>query len=223
MNAWTARTARFALCWAISSPLLGCGGGGSSPEPVACIPVHAIVQIEGDSIAHGTGATDLAFTPPGLLRAAGFTVVDTALPGSTSADRISGDVIRGQGTRFQPFPQGIVGNVYLTEWGVNNALYGMSVEAFKADLRKIASVPGAILMTPTPMADIDDSAYAQAVRDIGAELRVTVVDVNAYVLSLPNWRVLLVDGVHPSDALYRMVYAQVAPVVRAKVNELECR
>ena len=202
--------------------LTACGGGGSSPEP--CKPVAAIVEISGDSIAHGTGATDAAFTPPGLLKAAGFTVIDSALPGSTSADRISGDVIRGQGTRFQPLPQGIVGNVYLTEWGVNDALYGLSVDSFKANIRRIAAIPGAVLMTPTPMAGGDDSAYAQAVRDVGKELGVQVIDVQAYVLNLPNWKVLLVDGVHPSDALYRMIYANlVIPAVRAKVNQMECR
>ena len=105
------------------------------------------------------------------------------------------------------------------------------MDSFKVDIRKIASVPGAILMTPTPIdlskphlpETVDDALYAQAVRDVAAEVKIPLVDVNAYVLALPNWQTLLVDGVHPSSALYASIYAQVVPVVQAKVDALACR
>lgn len=210
--------------------MTGCGGGGSAP-PAPCVPQAVVLQIEGDSISLGVGGTDPSTAPAALLKAAfpAATVVATGLSGSTTSDRINGTVILGQGTAFQPFPAGVVGDIYLTEWGVNDARYAIPIETYKANLRKIASVPGAVLMTPTPMDTTkaiaaDDSSYAQAVRDVGKELGVPVIDVNAYVLSVPNWQLLLVDGVHPSDALYRSIYGSVVvPAVTPLVARLKCQ
>ena len=204
-----------------------CGGSGEGHS--GCTPAAVVIQLEGDSIAAGSGATDAAFTPAALLRAAfpSATVVSTAQPGSTSSDRISGAPIPGHG-RFLPFPQGVVGNIYLTNWGVNDARLGVPIAEFKVNLRKIASVPGAVLQTPTPMTGPlsngqSTAAYAQAVREVGAELGVPVADVQAYVLGLPNWQALLVDGVHPRDELYAlMVRDVIAPVVRRQVARSAC-
>jgi len=203
--------------------LTACGGGGETNAPdTASIQVPQVIEISGDSTAHGNGATVSEWTPPYLLRAAfpSIVVVDTSLSGSTSSDRITGEVVRGQGTRFKPFPNGVVGTVYLTNWGVNDAAYGTPLADYKANLRKIGSVPGAIFMTPVPSTNVDDSPYAQAMREVAVEIGVDLIDVNAYVLGLANWRVLEADGTHPGDALYRMIYAQ---VVVPEVTRVLCR
>lgn len=199
--------------------LTACGGGGSAtPAAAATACAPTVIQIEGDSISVGVGATDPANRPLPLLRAAfpSATVLDTGLAGSTSSDRMTGATIQGQGTAFAPFPAGVKGTVYVTEFGVNDAWYGLPVADFKANVRRLAAVPGAVLATPTPIdlarasprpESVPTAAYAQAVREVAAEAGVPLADVQAYVLAQPNWQVLLVDGVHPSDALYRMIYA----------------
>ena len=194
------------------------------PAP-ACVPVAVTLEVTGDSISTGSGATDVAFTPASLLRAAfpSISVVLTGQGGSTSSDRISGAPIPGHG-QFQPFPLGSVGNLHLSNFGVNDAIQGVPLETYRANLRKIASLPGSILQTPTPIVGVSDAAYAQVVREVGAELGVPVADVQAYVLSLPNWEVLLVDGTHPGDALYRLIEANVVvPAVARQVATLQCR
>lgn len=186
------------LLLALCLCLAACGGGGSG----VCSPT---VQVEGDSIAKR------------LVLNVNAPVTNTAIGSTTTADRISGSA------GFQPFPQGISGSVYVTNWGVNDAYQRLPLPQYKANLRLIAAQPGAVLMTPTPM-DLtqpytaDDSAYAQAVRDIGVEMRVPVIDTNAWFLAQPNWPSGLSDGVHPTPAWQAAMEQQVIdPAVNARI------
>jgi lysophospholipase L1-like esterase len=211
---------------------LAAGAGAAASAPAAatsCVHRPVVVQLEGDSISVGTGASEVAATPPVLLRDAvpDAKVIATGIVGTTSADRILG---RGG---YQPFPSGVVGDVYVTQFGVNNAWYGMSVARFKADVRRLATIPGAVLVTPTPIdmaraaprpETVDTERYARAVRAVAAETGAPLADVHAYVLSLPDWRTFLVDGVHPGDVLYRRIYAEVVgPVVARLSKAIACR
>lgn len=187
----------------VSLVLAACGGGGGESCSVT-------VQIEGDSIAKQLGTA----LPVGAR------VINTAIGSTTTSDRISG------AAGFQPFPQGVSGSVYFTNWGVNDAYLQVPLVQYKANLRRIAATPGAVLMTPTPM-DLsqpytaDDSAYAQGVRDIGLELNVPVLDAQAWLLAKPNWQSALVDGVHLSaTAQDAMVRELVAPGIQARIQGL---
>lgn len=208
--------------------LSACGGGGDTPP--ACVPAAAVVvQMEGTSVTLGHGATDPAFTPEALLRAelvkrwpTDVSLVVTAHGGATTRDRMAGT------DGYQAFPAGVVGNVYVAEWGPNDAYFGVPLAEFTANERRFAAVPGVILQTPTPM-DVskpytaDDVAYAAAVRTVAAGAGVPLIDVQAYVLAQPNWQALFVDGVHPTDALNRMLVANViAPAVIAQVAKARC-
>lgn len=170
----------------------------------------------GDSIQARTDPDGLG----PLLQAAldkkfsGVTVTVLAKHGATAADLTS----QGQ-------PTGLTS----VGVGANDAANGVPVEAYKTSLRNFAPGASLILQTPGPMDTskpytADDAAYAQAVRDVAKERGAMLIDVQSYVLSLPNWQVLYPDGTHPSDALNRMLVADViAPAVSQAVAPLRCQ
>lgn len=191
-------------------------GGGVAPAPSAC---SSTIQLEWDSTGHGTGATDPSATPTALVQAAfpNAVVTNTSLGGATSSDRITGNPILGQGTSFPPWPAGAYGKVYVSGFGINNAWYGLSLDQYRLDIRKIAAREGTVLVTPTPInldlphpsTAVDTAPYAQVVREEGAAAGRIVVDAYTYVINRPNWKSELVDSVHPGNQLYRNLYASV--------------
>src|SRR6185369_5076931 len=84
---------------------------------------------------------------------------------------------------------------------------GVTQEQFRANLRKLASVAVAVLETPSPTtADVYDTApMAVIVREVAAEKHVALADVQAYVLSVPDWKDHLPDGIHPDAALHELI------------------
>jgi lysophospholipase L1-like esterase len=196
------------------------------PAPAPCVPQDVVVQLQGDSIGWGVGATDPNSTPDMLLRAAlsarwpsGVTVAQTSQGGAATHDRLDGT------DSVPPYPRGIVGNVYITNYGVNDALQRVPVETYKANLRQVLTLSGTsvIMQTPTPVVPVDVAPYADAAREVAAELNLPVADANTVVHDLADWRDMLVDGVHPNDALYQQMMSNaVVPAVMKEVAKLRC-
>lgn len=196
---------------ALAATLTACGGGGSSeptkpapptqqPAQVCARPV--IVQAFGDSTQEQQGnylqlALDIALGP-------GFALVENhGVSGTTAAE----------------FPAAKVkpGAVTLANYGINDSRApGASVAAYKANLRKIAPT---LFETPSPPHD----SYAQAMREVAAELGRPVIDVSAKVRAMPGWEGRVWDGVHPDPGLYGIIARDiVAPALAAEVRKRLC-
>jgi len=183
-----------------------CGGGGSGdvsqPKPAKVCSGPVIVQAFGDSTQEQQGnylqlALDIALGP-------GFALVENhGVSGTTAAE----------------FPAAKVkpGAVTLANYGINDSRApGASVAAYKANLRKIAPT---MFQTPSPPHD----SYAQAMREVAAELGRPVIDVSAKVRAIPGWEGRIWDGVHPDPGLYWIVSSQiVAPAVAEVVRKAQC-
>lgn len=190
----------------LAAALSACGGGGgptSSPaaQPAkVCGPV--IVQAFGDSTQEQQGnylqlALDLRLGP-------GVAVVQNlGVSGATAA--------------AFPASQVQAGSITVVNYGINDSRApGASVADYKARLRKIAPT---IFQTPSPPFD----SYAQAMREVAAELGRPVIDVSAGVRALPGWEVRVWDGVHPDPGLYWIISQQiVAPAVADAVRRESC-
>lgn len=65
-------------------------------------------------------------------------------------------------------------------------------------------------------------AYVEKLRDVAARNHVALVSQYDYILALPDWRSLLSDCLHPTEALYRIkgqrVAATLVPIVRPWFN-----
>lgn len=178
--------------------LAACGGGGSSAptnEPLgsAC---SVSVLLNGDSTAWGFepgggGARATIYPELALQRAmdarfgAGVVTVATgAVSGTTSADALS-----------QPRDADIV--VYNP--GINDVAYGVQPEAYRANLRVLATVPGAVFVTPTPV--WQQVGYDGIMREVAAEASLPLADARAWALGT-DWWAYATDGVHPTSEGY---------------------
>lgn len=205
-----------------------CGGGGSEPPttstqsaPPPCRQT-VTVQVYGDS-------TQNQAWHDGYLQqilAARFgdrvTVIDQAASGTTSQA-----LLYGQDGVNPPWPENVTGDVVVVNHGINDAARGTPLDTFRATMLHFAAVPGAVLETPNPVnhPPIDDSPYAQATRSAAKAGRIPLADVQAYVMSLPNWRALMQpDGVHPSMELQQMIAENVmAPTLAPIIDSRLCR
>lgn len=162
--------------------LAACGGGGGD-EP-AC---SSRVQLIGDSTQEQQRNN--------LQRALGsVSVINMGVGGTTAAQAPAVDA----------------GAVSIVNYGINDMRLGVSVEQYKAALRKINA---SAYETPSPPYD----GYAQAMREVAAELGRPVIDVSAYVRSLPGWEARVPDGVHPDAGLYEEITQRVVAPAVAKM------
>lgn len=194
---------------AFSCVLAACGGGGSSDLPgqqakqpsSSCVrPV--LIQLFGDSTQEQQFNSvqlqlDLILGP-GVAR-----VENHGLSNTTAADFPVGKVVRGA--------------ISVVNYGINDIRTpGMTVELYKAQLRKISP---SYFQTPNPPID----GYAQAMREVAAELGKPVIDVSAKVRAMPNWRNYFYDGVHPGAPMYPIITRDiVAPELADAVRRAAC-
>lgn len=170
---------------------LGCGGGGGdAPE---CQPV--IVQVYGDSIGRYFG--DALQIEADKIRGKGSVLVENRAVGGTSSDQL----IAGTDGKNKPWPAGVGADVVIVNRGHNDRTKRIPVEQYADNLRQFAAV-GALVTTPIPVEWRPDagSGYLAAAKAMPG-----VIDVNAYVLSVPNWGAHLPDGTHPDAVLAGMV------------------
>lgn len=198
--------------------LSACGGGGGAATGIQI----RSVQLFGDSTMDQAGPLIAAALSP-------LTVINSARSGSTSTMLLEGTdrVIEPccQSANAQ-WPQSIGAALVVINHGMNDSQkdligppYGITVQAYKENLRELIRRANTrvVLQTPNPSfrRDVDSAPYAQAMREVGAEMGVYVIDVHAFVSSIPGWENLIPDGVHPSDAgMRRIVGELIAPELR---------
>lgn len=180
--------------------LAGCGGGGSEAEMTAFVRTSChnhitTVSLLGDSTMLGTGIlVQEAMTD--RFGAGSVAVSNYAVGGTTSA-------------QAQRHPADIV----VANYGINDMRQGVSIAQFKANM---IAAHATIIETQSPIADrsLPESEYVAAAASLG----IAVADTNAYVLSRPDWQSMLVDGIHPDEALYEdIVTYSLAPAIEAQV------
>lgn len=212
-----------AMPMAICLALAACGGGGSAaPEPAAapaCSPAVVRIQFFGDS-TNLYGAWE---TTRDALRARfgqSIMVESRAVSGMTTDQ-----LLAGTDGLNKPWPGSVApGSITLVNDGINDAV-AAPIEQYKANLRRLRpsyfETPNP---TDSPLRPYDGTAtYAQAMRDVAVETGVPLIDIHTYVISLPNWRALLVDGIHPGPVLTEMIGTNVVyPALVPAVAKLRC-
>lgn len=181
---------------------------GATP---ACKPIRLVViNLYGDSTQEGLvvsradpHGTQAATHPGQALQAAMDTrfgagavrVNNRGIGGTTSTDFLASGVK----------PEG---HISVANFGINDS-QRMSIEQFKANLRAIPVsfyetpiIPNELVWFNRPKSFL---SYVQAVRDVAREKRRPVIDTSDFVQSIPDWRRLMSDGVHPGARLYEMI------------------
>ncbi len=138
----------------------------------------------------------------------------------------SNDLVMGTDHLNKPWPGSVKpGALTVVNFGINDSA-SISLETYKANLRKLNP---AYFETPNPT-DAPSrpfertQAYAQAMREVAAELGTPLIDVNAYVLLLPNWQAYLEDGIHPSNELYALIARNaIYPAIEPAVAKMRCK
>jgi hypothetical protein len=145
--------------------------------------------------------------PSATLRAVGGTRSDMLLDGTDGLNR--------------PWPASVAAPVVVINHGMNDARPWAKVplDAYRANLRRLAKAPALVVFeTPNPSTypGRDTAPYAQAMREVAAEVGAPLIDVHACFQTLPDWRAALYDQVHPNErGLRHIVDVCVAPRLRA--------
>lgn len=144
--------------------------------------------------------------PGSTLRAVGGTRSDMLLGGTDGLNR--------------PWPASVAAPVVVINHGMNDARPWAKVplETYRANLRRLAKASALVVFeTPNPSTypGRDTAPYAQAMREVAAEVGAPVIDVHACFQTLPEWRAALYDQVHPNDrGLRHIADVCVAPRLR---------
>lgn len=180
--------------------LVACGGGGNA-KPAT----ERTLQLFGDS-------TQRNMAP--LFVARFGARVESRAVGSTTTQML----LDGTDGKNPPWPGACTADVVMVNHGLNDAgtVLHVALDQYRANLRRLASAPTLVVFeTPNPIdplqaspaaQGIDVDVYADAVRQVGAELGVRVIDVHRYVLSLQDWRDHIPDGVHPDQVLMARIF-----------------
>jgi lysophospholipase L1-like esterase len=197
---------------ALLALLLVACGGGSDPEPEQVSQLRTL-QLFGDSTQVQAAPVIEGYLPGRMLM--------NAKSGATSAWLIAGT----DGVN-PPWPQSVKGDVIMINFGINDSAdlttgstKGISIDTYKANLRTFAKVPGAVVVFETPNPTYwpgrHTEDYAQAMREVAAELGVPLIDVHAFVMAMPDWQAQIPDKLHPSPELMRKIVADcVMPELR---------
>lgn len=215
---------------ALTALLSACGGGGSTPTtaapaPAVCKPVR--IQLFGDSTQWGLdGATKARATvyPELALQQAmdqaygyGKVIVSTRAVEATT----STDLVNGTDRLNKPWPGSVDADIVVMNHGTNDDLKSTGIELYKANLRILARAP-AVVVFETHIPDFHrDNGYADAMRQVATELRMPLIDTNAYAKSIANWDQYTPDYVHPNSDGYSLIARNVKmPVLTSIVNNL---
>jgi hypothetical protein len=137
-----------------------------------------------------------------------------------------------------PWPQTLDADIAMVNHGINDEAYHHDdLATYASDMRLFAVGDGRarmVIETPNPIAhwrNTPDAPWADAGRAAAADAGIPVADVQAYVLSLPNWEAMLTgdgshpdDGIHPSHELQRLIAHNVTgPAIEAIADTMLCR
>ena len=220
----------------------GCGGGGgggggsdSAPAGIQSAQKPVIVWAEGDSTMYGLSKDQngspfqSSSAPPVILQQAlrqtlgsdAVIVINNGVPSASAQDSLSGT----PPYYSQPFDIRLAHSdaqlrVVIENYAIND-MQKRTPSQFYDDLslwiqRVRAAGKTPVLEEPNPITRPglpDPAPYAAVVRKIGSDTGVPVVEQYDYILSLPNWQSMLVDGVHPTDELYKIKAQREADVL----------
>jgi lysophospholipase L1-like esterase len=189
----------------LTAVMCACGGGGSdAPEAAqpqgACAQV--VVQMFGDSTQEQQGQNLQRYMDQRF--GAGRVVVENLGVSGTTASQMRVDLVKAGATTA-------------SNYGINDQHQGVSVEAFKAALRRANTT---FFETPNPTLD----GYAPAVREVAAELGRPVIDVSSWVRAQPGWEQHVPDTYHPDEWLREQVtFRLVGPAIGDAIASRICK
>lgn len=199
------KTRRNLLAWVLGacSVLTGCGAGVGDTAPK---PVHVIYY--GDSLVHQSGDRLLSYLP------AGSTLENKGVDAQMAYHAINGSY--GQYGRLDLSPIDTTG-VFVFAWGTNEALQGVSLAQYEADMnhilfmaqgkRVVLEAPPLILNTQND-ANLTIAAIRAVMSKLGAVYGVPVV-------SSVRSTDFISDGIHPTGAHYDARAKALAEVIGA--------
>jgi len=194
------------FCGSILCLLSACGGGGSAgPDQSAnavCAPKVVTIQLFGDSVQYAQGDRLQRYMNERFGSGA-VLVTNLGISGSITAE--------------MDLAKALPGSITVANYGINDWKRGVSADDYKAALRRINV---SVYETPSPPWD----GYAYAMREVAASDGKPLIDVSAFVRSLPNWGAHVPDGVHPDEWLLdKIVSEKVGPEMAAIVAPMVCK
>lgn len=216
--------------------LAACGGGGGSSTPAASTtPKPVLIDAQGDSTMCGYNGLvcDLVAAPPavlqGLLQAKlgpDVHVVNNGVPGAT----LSYDLYGFAGYYQAPIATRLStssAQIVIENFALNDAVHSIPSQ-YRIDLglwvdtvRAMGKTP--VLEEPNPAtfdSPVLDSLVA-IIDDVAQEKGVALVQQYQYIKSLPNYKAMMVDGVHPGPELYAIKAQREADVLLPIVEGLQ--
>ena len=188
-----------------------------------CTPtVPVTIQLFGDSTQ--VSAYDdryLQYAMNGRFGVGAVLIELAAVSGSSSVN-----VVGGTDGLNTPWPESVSADIAMVNHGINDQHFFTPLVQYRANLVALTVGPAIIVFeTPNPVHTVPwaDSAYTSLMRDVAATTMTPLVDVEAYVLSLPNWQAHVPDGVHPDSTLQNLIATYVtAPALIPFVATLRC-
>jgi acyl-CoA thioesterase I len=215
--------------------------GPASGAPVTERPI--IIDAQGDSTMWGYQTSDdfkkswqTPNNPPALLQAAlqarfgpHVIVQNNGVPGATLADREKGN--NGYRQTYAQWVTSSPAHIVIVNFALNDADNHVKEPpaAFRAHLmRFIEESQGAgrivVLEEPNPVDYAVNKTivprYVAVVDEMAKHYRLALIRQYAYIGAMHDWRALLIDGVHPTDALYRIKAERQREVVEPIVAKL---
>lgn len=236
---------RYLIATVLAILLSACGGGGGgdgaaqqTQQVKAPQPRPIVIDAEGDSTMWGFRAQNgiavqVTANPPALLQAALqqqfgplVKVQDNAIPGMTMANRLEGTAPYSM--PYQTWAPSTHANIVIENFALNDdtVTNNESPEMFQNYLLQFVSdsqAAGEIVVLEEPNACSNCPAtlvnYVNVIDNVAQQMNLPIVKQYAYTMSLPNWQSMLVDGIHPDDALYALKaqreLAVIAPIVQS--------
>jgi lysophospholipase L1-like esterase len=222
--------------------LSACGGGGgtlSGQQVAKPQPKAIVIDAEGDSTMWGFrpvngGAVQVDGNPPALLQAALqqqfgplVTVQNNAIPGMTMANRLEGTAPYSQ--PYSAWATSDHANIVIENFSLNDdtVTNNESPEMFQNYLVQFVSdsqAAGKTVVLEEPNACWNCPAtlvnYVNVIDSVALQMNLPLVKQYDYTMSLPNWQSMLVDGIHPNDALYALKAQREADVIGPIVQHL---
>jgi acyl-CoA thioesterase I len=207
-------------------------------------PEHRIIiDAQGDSTMYGYQTSDgfkktwqTPDNPPALLQAAlqarfgpRVIVQNNGVPGATLVDRQQG--VNGYRQSYAQWVAASPAHIVIVNFALNDAdnhdkeppdVFRSNLIGFIEASQHAGRI--VVLEEPSPVDYAANKAivpqYVAVVDDLAQQYGLALVRQYRYIEALPDWRALLIDGVHPTDRLYRIKAEREREVVEPIVAKL---
>lgn len=213
------------LALAASSGCFGAVDGVSPGTPAAVRSV--VIDAQGDSTMWGFQTANhfkkswqTPANPPALLQTAlrarfgpNVTVENNGAPGATIVDREQG--VNGYNETYARETANSPAHIVIVNFALNDADKHVDEppDVFRAYLTRFIKESQAagrivVLEEPSPVDyavnKIVVPRYVSVVDDLAKEYGLPLIRQYRYISAMHGWQTLLIDGVHPTDALYKI-------------------